>query len=135
LSIEKKCAHRFDSDDNLLTPAVTMDANLITKVCVDIKVTNDAVEKVTGITILDDQVAAADMPAAFDLAAGASKEVKGLCYTPAQGDDPSETAPHEITFTDHASASGTGVLSKGTVASSTTSVTCPLCTDPDSVHP
>ena len=135
LSIQKKCAHRFDTDGNLLTPAVTMDANLVAKVCVDITVTNDAVEKVTGITISDDQVAAGDMPTAFDLVPGASKEVKDLCYTPAQGDDPSETAPHDITFTDHASASGTGVLSKGTVASAETSATCPLCTDPDSVHP
>ena len=135
LAIEKKCAHRFDGDGNLLTPAVTMDANLIAKVCVDIKVTNNSNQKVTGITITDDQVDAGDMPAAFALDPAASKLVQDLCYTPEQGDDPTETIPHNITFTDHASASGTGVLSKDTVASSETSVTCPLCTDPDSVHP
>ena len=71
----------------------------------------------------------------FALDPAASKLVQDLCYTPAQGDDPTETIPHNITFTDHASASGTGVLSKDTVASSETSVTCPLGTDPDSVHP
>jgi hypothetical protein len=134
LLISKTCANRYDGDGNLLTPAVTMDKNLIAKVCVDITVSNDSTQRVTGIAINDDMVASANLPDPFSLeakgsATGTSMTFTDLCYTPATGDDPDETIPHLITFTDHASATGTGALDAKAVSSSTTSATCPLCKD------
>lgn len=131
LVITKTCANRYDANDVLITPAVTMDANLVAKVCVDITVTNDANQAVNGIQIVDDMLPADVEPAPFNLAAkgepGDSRTFENLCYTPAAGDDPNETNPGRITFTDEAAAEGTGTLTQQTVGSATVTATCKLC--------
>jgi hypothetical protein len=127
LLISKQCA----IDEATGDPPVTVDPNLDPTVCVDITVTNDRNEAINGVNIDDDMIADADEPAAFNLgpkgSLTASKTFEDLCYTPTQGDDPNETNPGLVTFTDHASASGTGLLSGDTVTSATVSATCKLC--------
>lgn len=132
LLISKACANRFDANDVLVTPAVTMNASLVPKVCVDIGVTNDSNQRVTGIQIVDDMLPADATPLPFSLDPGASRTFENLCYTPAAGDDPLETNPGRITFTDQAYAEGTGVLTQQTLASAPVTATCKLCpTCPD----
>ncbi len=109
-----------------------MDANLVAKVCVDIGVTNDSNQRVTGIQIVDDMLPPEATPAPFTLDPGASTTFEDLCYTPAGGDDPLETNPGKITFTDQAYAEGTSVLTQQTLASAPVTATCKLCpTCPD----
>lgn len=127
LLITKACANRYDANDVLITPAVTMDANLVTKVCVDIGVTNDSNQRVSGIQIVDDMLPASATPGPFTLDPGQSRSFENLCYTPAAGDDPLETNPGKITFTDQAYAEGTGVLTQSTLASAPVTATCKLC--------
>jgi hypothetical protein len=132
LLISKQCA----IDEDTGQPPVTVDPSLDPQVCVDITVTNDRTETINGVNIDDDQIPDADEPAAFNLgpkgSLTASKTFEDLCYHPTQGDDPNETNPGLVTFTDHASASGTGLLSGSTVTSATVSATCSLCpTCPD----
>ena len=126
LLITKECANRFEEGE-LVTPATTIDATLGLQVCVDIEVTNDSTETVEDIVISDDKLPSSEIPAAFDLAPGASQAFPDLCYDPTEGDNPAETNPGEVLFSDNASASGTGKLSNGTVASSIVTATCPLC--------
>jgi hypothetical protein len=127
LLITKQCA----IDEDTGQPPVTVDPNLDPQVCVDITVTNDRTESITGVNIDDDMIDDADEPAAFNLgpkgSATASKTFEDLCYNPTEGDDPTETNPGLVTFTDHASASGTGLLSGSTITSATVSATCKLC--------
>jgi hypothetical protein len=127
LSITKACANRFDANNVLVTPAVTVDPNLVPKVCVDIGVSNDSNQRVSGIQIVDDMLPAAATPAPFALEPGGSRMFEKLCYTPAGGDDPAETNPGKVTFTDQAYAEGKGVLTQQTVASAPVTATCKLC--------
>jgi hypothetical protein len=127
LLITKACANRHDANNVLVTPAVTMNASLVPKVCVDIGVTNDSNQRVTGIQIVDDMLSAAATPAPFALDPGASRMFENLCYTPDTGDDPLETNPGKISFTDQAYAEGTGVLTQQTLASAPVTATCKLC--------
>jgi len=132
LLISKQCA----VDEDTGQPPVTVDPNLAPQVCVDITVTNDRTESINGVNIDDDQIPDADEPAPFNLgpkgSLTASKTFEDLCYNPTQGDDPTETNPGLVTFTDNASASGTGLLSGSTVTSATVTATCSLCpTCPD----
>ena len=127
LLIEKSCANRYDANDVLVTPAVTMDANLVTKVCVDIKVTNDSNQRVSGIQLLDERLPASVIPAPFSLDPGDDQTFENLCYNPPSGDDPNETNPGKITFTNEAAAEGTGVLTQQTVGSATVTAQCKLC--------
>lgn len=133
LLISKSCANRFDENDNLITPAVTMNASLVARVCVDIVVTNDSNQRVTGIQIVDDMLPGSVIPAPFSLEPkGASdgrdsRKFENLCYTPSAGDDPTETNPGRITFSDDAFAAGSGVLSQAPLASSPVTATCKLC--------
>lgn len=126
LKIYKTCANRY-TDGVLTTPAVTMDALLKPRVCVDIRVENDSTQRVDGIAIVDDMLPAAAIPAAFSLTPGQSRTFEDLCYTPTGGDDPLETNPGRISFTDQAYAEGSGALTRATVASSTVTATCKLC--------
>jgi hypothetical protein len=126
LKIFKSCANRY-TDGVLSTPAVTMDADLVPRVCVDIRVENDSTQRVDAIGIVDDKLPASAIPAPFSLAPGEGTTFEGLCYTPDGGDDPLETNPGRISFSDEAYAEGSGALTKATVASSTVTATCKLC--------
>lgn len=126
LQVTKACANRFDANDILVTPAVTMNASLVPKVCVDIGVKNDSNQRVTGIEIVDDMLPASATPV-FDLEPGASRSFPNLCYTPLAGDVPGETNPGKITFTDHAFTQGKGVLTQQTLKSAPVTATCKLC--------
>ena len=130
LLIDKQCAERTDENDDPIPP-VTVDPSLNPTVCVDITVTNDRTERVDDILIHDDMLDASVIPAPFTLEpagqAGDSMTFEDLCYEPTAGDDPTEINPGKVTFTDHAYAEGTGVLSKATTTSSTVSATCDLC--------
>lgn len=133
LLISKSCANRFDDDDNLITPAVTMNASLVPKVCVDIVVSNDSNQRVSGIQVVDDRLPANVIPAPFTLepkgTSGGldSREFQNLCYTPSSGDDPTETNPGRIVFKNDAYAEGTGVLSQAQLKSAPATATCKLC--------
>lgn len=125
LLITKACANRL-TNGVLTTPAVTMNG-LSPKVCVDIGVTNASNQRVSGIQIVDDKLPGNVTPLPFALDPGASKMFENLCYTPASGDDPTETNPGKVTFTDQAYAEGTGVLTHSTLASAPVTATCKLC--------
>jgi len=130
LLIDKQCAQRTDVNDQPIPP-VTLDGDLKPTVCVDITVTNDRTEIVKDIQIDDDQLPGDAEPAPFTLApkgqAGDSMTFEDLCYRPLVGDDPAETNPGKVTFTDNAQATGTGVLSKSTLQSAIVTATCDLC--------
>lgn len=125
LLITKACANRL-TNGVLTTPAVTVNG-LVPKVCVDIGVTNASNQRVSGIQIVDDKLPSNVTPLPFTLDPGASKMFENLCYTPASGDDPTETNPGKVTFTDQAYAEGTGVLTHSTLASAPVTATCKLC--------
>lgn len=129
MTLVKDCA-----DESGVPPVTVVDDNgvLTPQVCVDITVTNLRNEAVNDIQITDDKIPddATEFPL-FDLdAAGGANDEKtfnNVCYTPGESDDPTETEPSKITYTDTASASGTGALSGQTVASASDSASCPLC--------
>lgn len=125
LGIVKDCA-------SPVTVAQGAGGTLTPEVCVDITVTNLRNEPVSGIQVTDNKIPndTTEFPAFALSAAGGvnvSKTFSDVCYTPSAADNPAETDPGAIEYTDTASASGTGVLSNATVASTTDTATCPLC--------
>ncbi len=121
LKVEKQCS-------TVNTPPVTLSLTGGATVCIDVVLTNNGVEDLKDISVVDNKAGTVVSGATLSNGGGTATYTK--CYTTTSADSSTETDPGKITFSDQlSSVSFTGVVSgtTRTLTNSLPSAKCNLC--------